>query len=92
MVSKNSARFPPTGLTSAARFWNGSRDPFRHAGETIRPPSRTFIPVRLVDNPHLMATGYGATLQAMPEPLRSQRPARERTTDLATSSLLTPAA
>ena len=32
---------------------------------------RTFIPARLMDNPHLLATGYGATLQSMPEPLRS---------------------
>jgi hypothetical protein len=47
-------------------------EPFAHKGETIRPKSRTFIPARLMDNPHLLATGYGATLQAMPEPLRSQ--------------------
>jgi hypothetical protein len=45
---------------------------FIHKGETIRPKSRTFIPARLLDNPYLMATGYGATLQALPEPLRSQ--------------------
>jgi hypothetical protein len=45
---------------------------FEHRGETILPKSRTFIPARLMDNPHLLATGYGATLQAMPEPLRSQ--------------------
>jgi hypothetical protein len=47
-------------------------EPFQHKGETIQPQSRTFIPARLMDNPHLLATGYGATLQAMPEPLRSQ--------------------
>lgn len=34
--------------------------------------SRTFIPSRIKDNPYLMQTGYTATLQAMPEPLRSQ--------------------
>src|SRR6516165_6371614 len=45
---------------------------FSHQGETIQPKSRTLIPARLLDNPHLLATGYGATLQAMPEPLRSQ--------------------
>jgi hypothetical protein len=45
---------------------------FQHRQETIQPKSRTFIPARLMDNPHLLATGYGATLQAMPEPLRSQ--------------------
>ena len=38
----------------------------------IEPKSRTFIPARLTDNPFYMATGYMATLQAMPEPLRSQ--------------------
>ena len=43
-----------------------------HKGETIRPSSRTFIPSRITDNPHLMATGYMRKLMAMPEPLRSQ--------------------
>jgi hypothetical protein len=46
--------------------------PFWHKNELITPKSRTFIPARLVDNPHLMASNYGATLQALPEPLRSQ--------------------
>jgi hypothetical protein len=46
--------------------------PFAHEGETIYPRSRTFIPARLKDNPFLERTGYAATLQAMPEPLRSQ--------------------
>lgn len=46
--------------------------PFANAGETIRPKSRTFIPARVTDNPYLMATDYVATLQALPEPLRSQ--------------------
>jgi hypothetical protein len=46
--------------------------PFAHGGETITPRSRTFIPARVTDNPHLLETGYVATLQAMPEPLRSQ--------------------
>jgi hypothetical protein len=41
-------------------------------GEEIRPQSRTFIPSHVEDNPFLMATGYKATLQALPEPLRSQ--------------------
>ncbi len=44
----------------------------RHKGETIVPRSRTFIPARLSDNPILAQTGYGAILQSMPEPLRSQ--------------------
>jgi hypothetical protein len=46
--------------------------PFVHEGETIHPRSRTFIPARLKDNPYLERTGYAATLQSMPEPLRSQ--------------------
>lgn len=47
-------------------------DAIQHNGETIRPSSRTFIPSRISDNPHLMGTNYMTTLQAMPEPLRSQ--------------------
>lgn len=35
------------------------------------PRSRTFIPAALEDNPFLINTGYQATLDAMPEPLRS---------------------
>ena len=46
--------------------------PFKHNGKLIRPQSRTFIPSRVTDNPYLMETGYEATLQALPEPLRSQ--------------------
>lgn len=46
--------------------------PFDWRGETIRPRSRTFIPSRIEDNPYLMETGYKATLQALPEPLRSR--------------------
>lgn len=38
----------------------------------ITPKSRTFIPSRVTDNPFYMATGYISTLQALPEPLRSQ--------------------
>jgi hypothetical protein len=46
--------------------------PFGHQGETITPRSRTFFPARVTDNPHLLRTGYVATLQSLPEPLRSQ--------------------
>ena len=35
------------------------------------PKSRSFIPAKLSDNPFLIDTGYQATLDAMPEPLRS---------------------
>jgi hypothetical protein len=47
-------------------------EPVMHEGEKLVPLSRTFIPSRLSDNPYLRDTGYMATLQAMPEPLRSQ--------------------
>lgn len=47
-------------------------EPFMHKGERIKPMSRTFIPSRISDNPYLMGTGYMATLQSLPEPLRSQ--------------------
>lgn len=40
--------------------------------EIITPLSRTFIPSRISDNPYLYGTGYMNTLQALPEPLRSQ--------------------
>lgn len=48
-------------------------DPARYEPEDIiTPKSRTFIPARLTDNPIYMAQGYMSTLQALPEPLRSQ--------------------
>lgn len=40
--------------------------------EIIKPKSRTFIFSRVTDNPFYMATDYISTLQALPEPLRSQ--------------------
>lgn len=46
--------------------------PFLDGSEAITPRSRTFIPAHVTDNPHLAETGYVSTLQAMPEPLRSQ--------------------
>ncbi len=46
--------------------------PFEHRGETLYPKSRTFIPARVQDNPHLMGTGYWQQLLSLPEPLRSQ--------------------
>lgn len=49
-----------------------SGEVFEHNGEQIKPLSRTFIPSRISDNPYLMGTGYMATLQSLPEPLRSQ--------------------
>lgn len=41
-------------------------------GEQLQPHSRTFIPSKVEDNPYLTDTGYRATLEALPEPLRSQ--------------------
>jgi len=49
-----------------------SPTPFIINGERIVPKSRTFIPASLADNPILASQGYGAQLQALPEPLRSQ--------------------
>jgi len=46
--------------------------PIEHAGETIYPRSRTFIPARLEDNPHLNGSDYRGVLQGLHEPLRSQ--------------------
>lgn len=45
--------------------------PIMWKGELITPESRTFIPSRVADNVYL-DPGYMATLQALPEPLRSQ--------------------
>lgn len=45
---------------------------FDHNGETVLPKSRTFIPAALSDNPFLRDSAYGAILQGLPEPLRSQ--------------------
>ena len=47
-------------------------EPFQSGADLVKPISRTFIPSRVADNPYLMGTGYEATLQALPEPLRSQ--------------------
>jgi len=41
-------------------------------GEAMSPRSRTFVPSSVDDNPFLIASGYKATLQSLPEPLRSQ--------------------
>ena len=49
-----------------------SGDPFEYEDEMIKPTSRTFIPSSVEDNVFLMETGYKSTLQALPEPLRSQ--------------------
>jgi len=48
-----------------------NQEPFEHEGETITPKSRTFFHAKLSDNPILEATGYGSTIDAMPEPIRT---------------------
>lgn len=46
--------------------------PIMYRGERILPLSRTFIPARVRDNPHIDPQ-YIANLQALPEPFRSQQ-------------------
>jgi hypothetical protein len=46
-------------------------EPFEHDGETVTPKSRTFFHAKLSDNAILEATGYAATIDAMPEPIRT---------------------
>ena len=47
-------------------------DPVMVGNELVKPKSRTFIPSSVDDNLFLLSTGYKATLQSLPEPLRSQ--------------------
>ena len=46
--------------------------PFIIDGAEIFGVSRTYIPAKVQDNVYYMASGYMTTLQALPEPLRSQ--------------------
>lgn len=46
-------------------------DEFEYKGDIIQPRSRTFIRAGLADNIILSVTDYRASLQALPEPLRS---------------------
>jgi hypothetical protein len=45
--------------------------PHQIDGREVIAKSRTFIPARLEDNPDLMQSGYAATVEAMPEPMRT---------------------
>lgn len=45
---------------------------FKVGADMVKPKSRTFIPSSVDDNLFLSSTGYKATLQSLPEPLRSQ--------------------
>lgn len=47
-------------------------EPFKVGADMVTPKSRTFIPSSVDDNLFLSSTGYKATLQSLPEPLRSQ--------------------
>ena len=49
-----------------------SGDPVKVGPDWFTPKSRTFIPSSVDDNLFLASTGYKATLQSLPEPLRSQ--------------------
>jgi hypothetical protein len=46
-------------------------EPVVQAGRKVTPKSRTFIPAKLSDNYNLAATDYQATLDGLPEPLRT---------------------
>ena len=46
--------------------------PVMVGNDLMQPKSRTFIPSSVDDNIFLLSTGYKATLQSLPEPLRSQ--------------------
>lgn len=53
--------------------WKKDGDPVAIGGRSIKPRSRTFIPARLDDNPHLSADGrYLSVLNSLPEPLRTR--------------------
>lgn len=52
--------------------WIDGPEPVTIDGETYTPRSRTFIPGRLEDNAYLARTSYRASLENLPEPLRSQ--------------------
>jgi len=47
-------------------------EPVLIGGEYVKPKSRTFVSSSVDDNLFLLTTGYKATLQSLPEPLRSQ--------------------
>lgn len=52
-------------------MWVDGPEPFDMAGKLVKPKSRTFIQATLSDNPYLINTDYAATLDSLPEPLRS---------------------
>jgi hypothetical protein len=58
---------------SGKDLWvNGPDDARVIDGRVMKPTSRTYIPGVLADNPYLVRTNYQTTLDAIPEPFRSQ--------------------
>ena len=81
------AAMVPDGRGGSTDIWLDTGDPFvlvngapvydfdptdYRPEDIVTPKSRTFIPARVTDNPYYMESGYMSTLQALPEPLRSQ--------------------
>ena len=58
-------------VVSGVTEWVDGPGEYEVDGETYTAKSRTFIPSKVDDNPFI-EPGYKATLQALPEPLRSQ--------------------
>lgn len=58
--------------TGSETRWVSGPGTYEIDGETFTARSRSFIPGRLVDNPYLDRSGYRASLENLPEPLRSQ--------------------
>jgi hypothetical protein len=65
-------RWVVTDAEGRDEWVNGPDDVRVVNGQLVKPTSRTFIPAQLTDNPYLVRTGYQATLDALPEPFRSQ--------------------
>lgn len=53
-------------------YWMDGPGSYEHEGEQYTAQSYTFIPASLEDNPYRNTPEYRATLQSLPEPLRSQ--------------------
>lgn len=58
-------------MVDGAEVERPNANPFEYDCETVTPKSRTFFHAKLSDNPALAATGYAATIDAMPEPIRT---------------------
>ena len=66
-------RWVVTDAEGRDEWVNGPNDVRVVNGKLVKPTSRTFIPAKLSDNPYLVRDDkYQATLDALPEPFRSQ--------------------